>query len=74
MPAKPVLRRVTITYEVLAPMDVNPASFSLNDIAAACMDGCCSGHFISTTTDLLSKKQAIKACEAQGTDPEFFGL
>ena len=69
---KHVLKRVRVTYEFLAPIEEDAEDWGLERIFANCQDGTCSGHFIDTRVELLTKEQGIRICEEQGTDPALF--
>ena len=71
----PVLKRVRFVYEVLCPVDdTEVEKMGLADIQMACEQGDCSGHFIETTTRLLTLRQAKLACEEHDTDLDFFEI
>lgn len=69
---KHVLKRVRVVYEILAPIEEDAEDWGLDRIFANCQDGNCSGHFIDTTVELLTKEQGIAICKGHGTDPAFF--
>jgi len=64
--------KTVITIEVLSeePYDLE----SLSQLAHDVTDGGCSGRIVREKSTRLSRKAFVKACVAQGSDPEFFGL
>lgn len=64
--------KTTITYEILSEHEL--PRMSLTQIAEACIEGYCSGHFTETKIEELNGPQAAQALMAQGSDPAFFGL
>lgn len=68
------LKRITITYEVLAPEDFCTDELDLAELMEECHDGECSGRSLGHTTVGLSLAEAKDACARHGTDPDFFDL
>lgn len=64
--------RTTIKVVVLSeePFDYD----DLYGVHLAITDGDCSGHYETAKSETLTAKQAAKALQAQGSDPEFFQL
>jgi hypothetical protein len=62
--------KTVFTVEVLSlePYD----SVSLAQIAYDIVEGDSSGYFSTTSQELLSEEESLKAIAEQGSDPEFF--
>ena len=69
---KKVLWKTVIEVEVLSeePFDYD----TLDQVHYAITKGGCSGLYDTKDTKHLTKEEAIKECEKQGTDPDFFML
>jgi hypothetical protein len=65
--------RTIIQYEVLSS-DPIPGDMSLREIDYECEQGMYSGRSLPNveTNKVLEGDEAIKAIEAQGSDPDFF--
>lgn len=63
--------KTTYTFEVLSD-GLLPDSMSLKDIDYETMEGHCSGHFLDTKVEKLTREELIEACHEHGTDPDFF--
>lgn len=68
--AKKTIYETTITVKVLHEDAFDYEN--LEDVHHAITDGDCSGSFETTGHVVLIGKEAVKAVEAQGSDPEFF--
>jgi len=64
--------KTVITVEVLSE---GPYEFvSLRQVVDDITDGDCSGKIEDGESVELSREDFVAACEAQGSDPEFFSL
>lgn len=72
MPKKPKFFKTTFTVTVLSEGPFGDWE-NLHDVAYAIDEGDCSGH-IAEKTEVMTPKEAAKALQEQGSDPEFFQL
>lgn len=66
--------KTILQIEVLSEDEPIDDELSLKEIDYAITEGDCSGIVKIVETVELTPEQAAKALEAQGSDPEFFGL
>jgi len=57
--------------EVLAHSPIHQEPLSLKDIAYEITEGHCSGQFLDTTVEKVSKERMSELLIAQGSDPSF---
>ena len=72
---KSTFRRVVVQVEILTDdptLDFN--NMSLSDIDYQIKDGGCSGVVKIISQEKVTGKEMVKLAEAQGTNPEFFGI
>lgn len=65
--------KTVLTYTVLSEKPI-PDNLEMKDIMFECTDGFYSGATTGQKETVLNGKQAAKALEEQGSDPDFFQL
>lgn len=65
------LYRIVYKIEVLADSPIHQEPLSLKDIAYEITDGHCSGVFLDTEVEEVSKERMSELLIAQGSDPSF---
>jgi len=72
---KKVIYKSIIQVEILHEDAFNLSNYSLEEIASEITDGGWSGVLSTTVANVALKGiRAVRAIEAQGSDPEFFGM
>ena len=65
------LYRIVYKIEVLADSPLHHEPLSLKDIAYEITDGHCSGVFLDTEVEEVSRERMSELLVAQGSDPSF---
>lgn len=68
------IRKTLITIEVLSDLDRNPSNMEIGDIIEEGDTGGFSIRVLDGGSEILQGDAAIKACQDQATDPDFFAM
>ncbi len=66
------IKKTILTIEVLSDVNDNPSSMDIANVIEESINGGFSMQVINGGSTILNGKEAIKACNDQGTDPYFF--